>query len=853
MATMTITEPPPTLKLKSVFHLPKPKQSIFSNIKMKEYPTMTMIYGFIEKQMGIKLRKHIAQTYRDEQTHYQHYIKEYDINEDAIRVEYSLNAHGWGRGNAKQSLSLSLFHRPTRHAFAKQNYLDLDMVSAQPKMFLELAILEGIETSGLKEYCENPKKIRREIVKHYKLKDKIFDDGTTITAMEQAKKLPIRMAFGGGIKKWREEFVDVRVEEMPLIKNLEITLKKIRKIIIEENPHIKEDLEKYGSEEYKKKTADEKERSVMALFIQTWERLIQEHAISYMVRTYNLALCDIIPSQDGFMPLKQNIIDKKINITSLLTEMKESVKREFNMEIDWALKPFDEAFEIPHSDIVPLKLTEKDLEKGETNIATMIAPCLKNKIIYSNKTGLWYYTDKRNVWIKSKKPNEYFIVNTIQYYIKELQDEIWREIGKEKEKDKKAELNALKKRIDKWYKVVGQSAFQTQITKYLRTLLQDDFFPTKLDNTGGKVVFYDGIFDLKLGKFERGIKKDDFVSITLSTKYKMNPDKDKIQFIRDTLKKIANNNEEHLEYILGLTGFAFTGDAHLEKSLYYVMDGTEGKMGDNGKTFWFGILEHFFPEYVRMTDPTFLEENNKNLNKQLINFNGVRILYADEGTKKKLNHSILKKVGDGETIEVCAIYSNSLLLKISYKLFVCSNHIPQINSAEENAVYNRYKQIELCSHFCRDGTRTEENPEKLEWIADPTLRDKIRENYEEEIIAIMLDYGMKYYKKGIPKIPTQFLDATNKTKIENNKFAMWFYENYEESENGKISIWELECGCPDKFATRKGVLGQLPIMRIEWDKRLKGFGTRTDNDGKQIEIVGGIKGYCKKQETEEEY
>ena len=175
-----------------------------------------------------------------------------------------------------------------------------------------------------------------------------------------------------------------------------------------------------------------------------------------------------------------------MDLQTLFSDIKESVKKTYNMEIDWAEKSFDEAREITHSDIVPIKITEEDLNKGERHIADMIAPCLKNKLIYSTSTKIWYFTDMRNVWIKSDKPNEYLIVKTIQHYIKELQDEIWKKIGKEKEKEKKEELMEEKKRIDKWYRTVGQSAFQTQVTKYLRTLIHDEFFHLKLDNMGGK-------------------------------------------------------------------------------------------------------------------------------------------------------------------------------------------------------------------------------------------------------------------------------------------------------------------------------------------------------------------------------
>jgi phage/plasmid-associated DNA primase len=234
-----------------------------------------------------------------------------------------------------------------------------------------------------------------------------------------------------------------------------------------------------------------------------------------------------------------------------------------------------------------------------------------------------------------------------------------------------------------------------------------------------------------------------------------------------------------------------------------------------------------------------------------VGFDGVRILYADEGTKKKLNHKLIKKIGDGLYIETDVMYGNCLKMRVSYKLFVCSNHIPTIEK-EEEAVYNRYKQIQFNSHFDRTGERTVENPAKLEFIADIHLRDKIIANYENEIIALMLDYGMKYYKSGLPPIPTQFIDATNMTKRENNEFAKWFYDNYEANPTARVSIYELTNRCPIPNYDRKTIIKELGRLSLHWEKDLKDFGTYKTADGTDKQIIGGLKGYTMKKEEESE-
>jgi len=138
--------------------------------------------------MGIKLRKRKVILYEDEQTQYKHYIKKikWVDDEQFVDINYSHASHGWGRINANRSLSLSLFHRPTRHAFAKENYIDCDIENCQIQIALEKARKQGLSTAGLEEYCLNPKKARQQIAEHYKLKEIKTPEGVIITPYEQA-------------------------------------------------------------------------------------------------------------------------------------------------------------------------------------------------------------------------------------------------------------------------------------------------------------------------------------------------------------------------------------------------------------------------------------------------------------------------------------------------------------------------------------------------------------------------------------------------------------------------------------------------------------------------------------------
>jgi hypothetical protein len=54
----------------------------------------------------------------------------------------------------------------------------------------------------------------------------------------------------------------------------------------------------------------------------------------------------------------------------------------------------------------------------------------------------------------------------------------------------------------------------------------------------------------------------------------------------------------------------------------------------------------------------------------------------------------MKELGDGMKTENEVMFRTSDLLNIMFKLFVLSDNKPNI-SADETAVYNRYKQISL--------------------------------------------------------------------------------------------------------------------------------------------------------------
>jgi phage/plasmid-associated DNA primase len=292
-----------------------------------------------------------------------------------------------------------------------------------------------------------------------------------------------------------------------------------------------------------------------------------------------------------------------------------------------------------------------------------------------------------------------------------------------------------------------------------------------LDNNAGLIAFQNGIYDIKNNTFRVGLKSTDYITDYIRYDYdKSKIDIEKTNKVKKTLKEIMNNNEEHLEYYLSVLGYCFTGCAEIQKSIYCCIDGTDG-LGDNGKTFFFNILTNLMPCYVYKTKCCLIEAGNSKVHKQLCMMKSSRIVWNDEASKKPKNYELLKEFADGGHIENEVMFGTSEPINIMFKLFILSNHMMNFD-AEEGGIYNRFKQLTFNSHFDRTG-KIRACPDELQFEAGETLSRTFINEYQLEIIGLMVDYAHKFYENGekLPAVPEQFLQDVSKTKAKNDRYG----------------------------------------------------------------------------------
>ena len=325
--------------------------------------------------------------------------------------------------------------------------------------------------------------------------------------------------------------------------------------------------------------------------------------------------------------------------------------------------------------------------KGALNIAECIAPKLEQNLKWSNETWYMFY-NKTKLWMKTKQPSHIIIQvihKHIDYSIK-LKIEERSKLNAEDDEGQKR-LNEQIKQYTKLYDQVDKSGFYSTISKHLETILYDSEFYRKLDTNLYEVAFKNGIYDLRTKTFRYGFTMEDYLTNTIDFDY-TEPTREDMDFIKDkVLFKICNANKSHLEYYLNVLGQSLTGDAEMEKALYFMV----GVGGNNGKTLIFEALQEIMPNYVGEIDRKPFENGYSKAHKHLQNLRGKRIVYVEEMSGKEQNIEVFKQIGDGKVIKNEIMYGTDETINVMCKLLFLSNC--QANLKIDGGIGNKYKQI----------------------------------------------------------------------------------------------------------------------------------------------------------------
>lgn len=247
---------------------------------------------------------------------------------NAFVSEWYLAKHGWGRIYPKDYLSMSVFHRPTRHTLCNKYLVDLDLVNCHYELVLSYMNRVGLDSRWISEYCHNVYQYRLNVAEHYGV------------SRDAAKALFIRLIYGGSIDGWLIENNITNKEPLQILGGIESELAGFITMVWEGNQHIYADIVSSKPDYFKSCSLAKKQKTIMSFWCQSIERYIQESCITYLVTKYNLRVSKFIPCQDGFMMTKT---DYRVEY---IEEINTYIHNGLEMVSRMISKPFDERYPI---------------------------------------------------------------------------------------------------------------------------------------------------------------------------------------------------------------------------------------------------------------------------------------------------------------------------------------------------------------------------------------------------------------------------------------------------------------------------------------------------------------------------
>lgn len=538
--------------------------------KLKEYPNRKTILSFMRNCKGIQFTEKHPQ-YRcgivGERQQYEKYLKKFikekkEDAEDYFSVRVSLQEHKWGRIEPDESLSLSKFHRSTRHAFCIHEYRDADFENCEANVILLIMKANDISSeylSCLEEYCADPKALRAKIIHHHNIVDIKDEEGTVVKqAKDIAKQLAISLINGGSYEQWMKTYLTEKTnnqQPMMWMVAFQTQVEFLMDVIYTHNQHIIADVLKYNPDKFKEYTTEDslaraKKRSCMARFYQTIERQLQETAIHYLVQVRKFDLSKIVPCQDGFMVLKELWYDE------LLEECMQAVNDRFGWTIPLKDKPFEEAIYIP-----PLK----DIDFIELINPKGLADRLFEKHsqdLLHDKFG--WYAFYNNRWIRDDA------LKVIRHWIRDVYVEVNEEIKTSNVEEKTVER--IRKELVSYTTNDGNIK---SLMSQLSSIVQKP--PIEFDSKPLLLGFDDGVLDLEkwVSRGEdkalihtdfsacfRPYKPDDYISQSVGYDFPKEINSERDEKLIMFLHSIFPEDKDTLEvlsalFATGLDGFSY--------------------------------------------------------------------------------------------------------------------------------------------------------------------------------------------------------------------------------------------------------------------------------------------------------
>lgn len=432
---------------------------------------------------------------------------------------------------------------------------------------------------------------------------------------------------------------------------------------------------------------------------------------------------------------------------------------------------------------------KEDFNKSSFELAKKIAPVLRGEFIYGKK---WYVLGNNKLWRDITEMNvsmlpyiSEFLLTGIDAGMKWIKEEYTKAQASEDE-DKIKRFEEMKKGQMKCNKMLDG----TLVDKLLKNLqpdyhLGDVDLSDKLDKNPWCFVYRNGVYDVRTKEFKWGISPLDYVTKTLQFDYNpKKPNKEDIKWWEDQMFKMFCDKKK-TEYYWYILASCLVGVPDLREKFYFFVGA-----GGNMKTTILEYLTEIMPEYVCKGSSEVIEASCGTKHKFMTKYGSYRIVFLEEMKDgSPLDVQLIKLLSEGKKVENQVLFQqNPQVMKILAKSICLSNYRPNFKDVD-GGLRRRFEMAHFTSRFTETATKDDYKKGVFKAVPAYIFKQEMLKR-RDAFMHILLSYCHKYYENkdnnngnGMPDCPQDWKDDAELTLSDNDKFADWAKETFEECDD----------------------------------------------------------------------
>jgi putative DNA primase/helicase len=248
----------------------------------------------------------------------------------------------------------------------------------------------------------------------------------------------------------------------------------------------------------------------------------------------------------------------------------------------------------------------------------------------------------------------------------------------------------------------------------------------------------------------------------------------------DFISEVFAGDDELIEYVQKVLGYALTGDTREQKMFILFGDGA------NGKGTLTGVIASIMGDYCATAQADTIMQKSRasgsEASPDIARLVGKRLVQMSEGdTAHHLNEALIKQLSGQDIVSARELYRDLFEFKPEFKLLFSTNHLPKVRG-NDNGIWRRLSPIPFSVTF---------SGEKL----DNTLGDKLAQE-KPGILNWLIQGCLEWQEKGLQE-PKAVLDAKASYKSGSDNILRFLEDACEYDPDTTISKADLYQGYRD--------------------------------------------------------